>query len=107
MKYIRASEAQIQLPREIDGLQGREVVDRDGDRLGTVIDILIDRFHHEQSFIEIETDGFLGIGRKHLLAPMRWDEAAIQDVASSARRISRQERLSRHQKKKPTSVIGK
>jgi sporulation protein YlmC with PRC-barrel domain len=84
MKYIRASQAQVELPREIEGLEGREVVDRDGDKIGHVIDILLDQFHHEQSFIEIETDGFLGMGRKHLLAPLRWDETDKDPITVDA-----------------------
>lgn len=84
MKYIRASNAQIELPREIEGLEGREVVDRDGDKLGHVIDILIDQFHHEHSFIEIESDGFLGMGRKYLLAPLRRDQAANDPIVVDA-----------------------
>lgn len=79
MKYIRASQAQMELPREIEGLEGREVFDREGKSLGRVVDIFIDQFHVEQSFLELETDGFLGIGRKHLLAPVRWD-AIDQDA---------------------------
>ena len=84
MKYIRASHAQIELPQAVERLEGREVVDREGDKLGHVVDILIDQFHHEQSFIEIETDGFLGMGRKHLLAPLHIDETANDPIIVDA-----------------------
>lgn len=84
MKYVRASHAQMELPKEIEGLEGRDVVDRDGDKLGHVVDILIDQFHHEHSFIEIETDGFLGMGRKHLLAPLRLDETGNDPITVDA-----------------------
>ena len=57
--------------KEIEGLEGREVADRDGEKLGHVVDLMIDQFHNENSFLELETDGFLGIGRKHLLSPLR------------------------------------
>lgn len=84
MKYVRASQAQMELPRSIEGLEGREVVDRDGDKIGHVIDILIDQFHHEQSFIEIETDGFLGLGKKHLLAPLHLDATTDDPIVVDA-----------------------
>lgn len=80
MKYVRASQAQIELPKELEGLEGREVVDRDGEKLGHVIDLMIDQFHHENSFLELETDGFLGIGRKQLLAPLRWDQVGNDPI---------------------------
>lgn len=80
MKYIRASRAQIQLPEAVEGLQGREVVDSEGESLGEVVDILIDQFHHEHSFLEIETDGFLGMGKKLLLAPLRLEDAEADPI---------------------------
>lgn len=80
MKYIRASRAQIELPMVVEELQGRDVVDCDGDELGQVVDILIDQFHHEHSFLEIETDGFLGMGKKHLLAPLHLDHANADPI---------------------------
>lgn len=80
MKYIRASHAQIELPKEIEGLEGREVFDREGEKLGHVIDLLIDESHQERIFLELETGGFLGLGRKHLLAPLRGDQVTNETI---------------------------
>lgn len=70
MQYERASDTQIQLPRSLEDLQGQEVVDSEGEKLGHVVDIIFDRFHTEKAYIEIESDGFLEIRHKHFLAPI-------------------------------------
>ncbi len=84
MQYIRASQAQTALPREIEGLQGREVVDRDGEKLGHIVDLLIDQFHTQNCFLELETDGFLGLGRTYLVAPLRWDQVTNNPIVVDA-----------------------
>lgn len=70
MQYVRASESQTELPREMEDLQGREVVDSDGHKLGHIVDILFDQFHIENAYVEIESDSLLGIRHKHFLAPV-------------------------------------
>lgn len=70
MQYERASETQMQLPKSLEDLQGREVVDSEGHKLGRVVDILFDQFHTENAYVEIESDSLLGIRHKHFLAPV-------------------------------------
>lgn len=77
MKYIRASEATAELPRELEDVQGREVVCADGEKLGHVVDVLFDRFNTTYAFLETERHGFLGIHNKHMLAPIPWEH--LQD----------------------------
>ena len=72
MKYIRASEATTELPRELEDVQGREVVCAGGENIGKVIDVLYDQFNTQFAFLETETHGFLGLNKKHLLAPVPW-----------------------------------
>ena len=52
-------------------IRGREVLDRDGNRVGTVIDLLVDPEQRIARMAEVETGGgVLGIGRKHRLIPV-------------------------------------
>lgn len=76
MKYVRASSTTMELPEGVEGLEGREAVDSQGEAIGHVVDILFDQFHPERAFLELETDGFLGIGQKNLLAP--FDREAVK-----------------------------
>ena len=70
MQYVRASQSPVDIPRELEDLQGKEVIDSEGNKLGHVIDILFDQFHTENAYIEIESDRLLGIIHKHFLAPV-------------------------------------
>ena len=72
MNYIRASRATTELPRELEDVQGRTVVCSGGEKIGHVIDVLYDVNNTRYAFLETETDGFLGMHKKHLLAPVPW-----------------------------------
>jgi sporulation protein YlmC with PRC-barrel domain len=47
-----------------------QVVDRDGERLGKVEDLLVDDREQKVRFIEVGTGGFLGLGKKRFLLPV-------------------------------------
>jgi uncharacterized protein YrrD len=52
-------------------LRGREVLDREGEQVGTVEDMLIDPALRVPRMVKIETGGgLLGIGKKHHLVPL-------------------------------------
>src|ERR671921_1029101 len=61
-----------------DDLRGKDVYDPEGQRLGSVEDLYIDRREREVRFLEVGAGGFLGIGEKHLLVPVE----AVVEVAA-------------------------
>ena len=53
-----------------DDLRSKDVYDADGQRVGSVEDLYIDRQESEVRFLEVGAGGFLGIGKKRLLVPV-------------------------------------
>ncbi len=60
-----------------DDVRGKDVYDPEGQRLGSVEDLYIDRQEREVRFLEVGTGGFLGIGEKNYLVPVE----AVVEVA--------------------------
>src|SRR5919112_6797117 len=53
-----------------DDLRGKDVYDAEGQRIGSVEDLYIDRKEREVRFLEVGAGGFLGIGEKRFLVPV-------------------------------------
>ncbi len=53
-----------------DDLCGKGVLDAEGQRIGTVEDLYIDRQEREVRFLEVGAGGILGIGEKRFLVPV-------------------------------------
>ncbi len=53
-----------------DDLRGKAVHDAQGQRVGGVEDLYIDRKEREVRFLEVGAGGFLGIGKKRFLVPV-------------------------------------
>ena len=51
-------------------LRGREIVDRDDNTVGTVVELLIDPSLRIPRMLVLETGGLLGIGKKQYLVPL-------------------------------------
>ena len=60
-----------------DDLRGRGVYDSEGQRMGDVEELYIDRQQREVSFVEVGVGGFLGIGERRFLVPVE----AVVEVA--------------------------
>jgi sporulation protein YlmC with PRC-barrel domain len=60
-----------------DDLRSKDVYDAEGQRVGSVEDLYIDRQEREVRFLEVGTGGFLGIGEKNYLVPVE----AVVEVA--------------------------
>lgn len=59
-------------------VRGRNLLDQDGNKIGTIDDELIDTETRQVRFLRVEHGGFLGIGEKHFLVPV--DAIAAVDV---------------------------
>ncbi len=53
-----------------DDVRGKDVYDAEGQRIGGVDDLYIDRQEREVRFLEVGAGGFLGIGEKRFLVPV-------------------------------------
>ncbi len=53
-----------------DDLRGKGILDTEGQRMGRVEDLYIDRREREVRFLEVGAGGFLGIGQKRFLVPV-------------------------------------
>ncbi|RZT79655.1 sporulation protein YlmC with PRC-barrel domain [Micromonospora violae] len=64
-------------------MRGRHVLDADGDDLGKVDDLLIDREEHKVRFLRVEHGGVLGIGATATFIPVE----AVSDVTDDTVRV--------------------
>lgn len=53
-----------------DDVRGRDVVDSNGEKVGSVDDLLIDDQEAKVRFLRVGAGGFLGIGEQHFLVPV-------------------------------------
>lgn len=61
----------LELADPATDLRGRDAHDRNGERVGTVTDMLIDHDYRKARMLEVASGGgLLGIGRKQLLVPV-------------------------------------
>jgi sporulation protein YlmC with PRC-barrel domain len=65
-----------------EDIRKRTVVDRDGDEIGTVDDLLIDGHEYKVRFLQVKDGGFLGIGGRHFLVPVDAVTRVTEDTVS-------------------------
>ncbi len=78
---LSGSDFHLEEPRQ--DIRGFDVYDIDGDKIGTVEDLYVDREAHVTRFLDVKAGGFLGIGKKHYLIP-------VEDVT---RNVSEEDRV--------------
>jgi sporulation protein YlmC with PRC-barrel domain len=66
-------------------IRGREAVDLNGERIGTIEDLLVDSQSHEVRLVKLTGGGILGIGDQTWLIPVE----AIRDIGEQAVRLDR------------------
>ena len=67
---VRLGDSDFLLQNPEDDVRGKDVYDVEGQRIGSVGDLYIDRQEREVRFLEVGTGGFLGIGEKRFLVPV-------------------------------------
>jgi osmotically-inducible protein OsmY len=72
---VRLGDSDFDLAGE-DDIRGRRVIDRNGNDIGTVDDLIVDPDRRRVRFLQVTSGGFLGIGGTMLLVPVE-----ITDVA--------------------------
>ena len=74
---IRLGDSDFVSANPEDDLRGKDVYDAEGQRIGSVGDLYIDRQEREVRFLELGAGGFLRMGEKHFLVPVE----AVVEVA--------------------------
>src|SRR3954452_19158602 len=66
----KLSEAELPLEEPWQDIRGLEAYDVNGEQIGSVEDLYVDRDSRLPRFLEVSAGGFLGIGKKHFLLPI-------------------------------------
>jgi sporulation protein YlmC with PRC-barrel domain len=67
---VRLSDTELTVADPAEDIRDRKVVDRDGEEVGEVDDLLIDDRDRRVRFLEVASGGFLGLGKKKFLIPV-------------------------------------
>jgi sporulation protein YlmC with PRC-barrel domain len=78
IRLIRLGDSDFVSATPEDDLRGKVVYDAQGQRIGSVSDLYIDRQDREVRYLEVGAGGFLGIGEKNYLVPVE----AVTEVAA-------------------------
>ena len=69
-KLVKMSDSDLRLEEPWQDIRGLEVYDVNGEQIGSVEDLYVDRDSRLPQFLEVSAGGFLGIGKKHFLMPI-------------------------------------
>lgn len=64
---VKMSDSDLRLEEPWQDIRGLEVYDVNGEQIGSVEDLYVDRDSSLPRFLEVSAGGFLGIGKKHFL----------------------------------------
>ncbi|TDD67508.1 PRC-barrel domain containing protein [Jiangella aurantiaca] len=78
---VHLSDTDLTLAGDADDIRGRTVVDRNGDDIGQVDDLLIDPDERRVRFLQVGSGGFLGLGEQKTLIPVD----AIESIDDTVR----------------------
>jgi sporulation protein YlmC with PRC-barrel domain len=67
---LSVNDEALSLNDSAEDVRNYTVVDRDGEDIGQVDDLLVDDGEHKVRFLRIKEGGFLGIGAKYFLIPV-------------------------------------
>src|SRR4051794_16990699 len=67
---VKISESDFSLEEPWQDIRGLDVYDLNGEQVGSVEDLYVDRVSRLPQFLEVSAGGFLGIGKKHFLIPI-------------------------------------
>ena len=69
-KLVRLSDTELTIANPAEDIRDRTVVDRDGEDIGEVEDLLIDAHEKRVRLLEVASGGFLGLGKTKFLLPV-------------------------------------
>ena len=66
----RLSDIGLTVADPAEDIRKRQVIDRDGEEIGTVNDLFVDERERHVRFLEVASGGFLGLGQTKFLIPV-------------------------------------
>lgn len=66
---VKLSETDLTVASPAQDVRGKQVLDRHGEEIGTVDDLMLDDREGHIRFLQVSSGGILGFGAKHLLIP--------------------------------------
>jgi sporulation protein YlmC with PRC-barrel domain len=88
-RLIRLSDTALTVADPSADVRSRQAVDRNGEEIGTVEDLLIDDEENKVRFLRIGAGGFLGMGKEHFLLPVDAVESVHPDRITVSRERAR------------------
>ncbi|UJW31559.1 PRC-barrel domain-containing protein [Saccharothrix sp. AJ9571] len=67
---VRLADSELTLADPADDVRGKEVVDRNANKIGEVYGLVIDQDERRVRLLELASGGFLGIGKQKVLVPV-------------------------------------
>ena len=67
---LRLSETGLTVSFPEEDVRGRKVLDRAGEEVGTVDDLLVDDVEHKVRFLQVACGGILGLGEQKVMIPV-------------------------------------
>jgi sporulation protein YlmC with PRC-barrel domain len=69
-RLVKLGDTDLTVADPAEDVRGRKVYDKNGDEIGKVDDLMIDKETNKVRFLAMESGGFLGIGEHHFLIPV-------------------------------------
>ncbi len=69
-QLVKLSLSALRLEEPEQDIRGLDVHDRDGNQIGTIEDLYVDRYERKVRFLDVGAGGSLRIGEKHFMIPV-------------------------------------
>jgi sporulation protein YlmC with PRC-barrel domain len=79
---VKLSEEELHLDEPWQDIRGLDVYDVDGEQIGSVEELYVERDSRLPRFLVVSAGGFLGLGKKHFLVPV---EEVSRDMGEEER----------------------
>jgi sporulation protein YlmC with PRC-barrel domain len=86
---VKLSEEDLHLDEPWQDIRGLDVYDVDGEQMGSVEELYVERDTRLPRFLVVSAGGFLGVGKKHFLVPV---EEVSRDMGEEERVTLNQDR---------------
>jgi sporulation protein YlmC with PRC-barrel domain len=67
---LRLSDTELTVANPAEDVRGRNIIDKDGETIGEVSDLIVDNRETHVRFLEVASGGLFGLGRQKSLIPV-------------------------------------
>lgn len=76
---VKLSDANLMLSDPTQDIRDRKVIDQDGDDIGRIIGLFVDKDQKKVRILQVAAGGFLGLGERHFLIPVEAVSSTTKD----------------------------